>query len=231
MTQIQDQTRPAVTGTGRATTATLLGTLALVLWAVPPNLGILAQSTGEHLRIDPTTEPDGYYAAVAAEPGLWAVASVGLLLACLLTMAWVPAVWRLSVDRARGWAWAAAVTAALFAFGQAVHLDSWQVVQQAIATAGLPGEQAVAFNDAVDGSTFFTVIFAPFLLGFLLAPTLAAIALWRARVVPVWAIGVAAVSSVVAGMAGDQPALGIAHAVLNAIAFAPALRHVLAGRR
>ncbi|WP_432560336.1 hypothetical protein [Granulicoccus sp. GXG6511] len=71
-------------------------------------------------------------------------------------------------------------------------------------------------NSAFDAWAFHTIIFAPFLLGLLLAPVLAAIALWRAKAVPVWAIPVAAVSSIVAGLGSDQPP----------IAFAPALRHV-----
>lgn len=218
-------------GRPRPSLATLLGTAALVTWAIPGALSTLVGIASGLTVVSLDAEPDRYLAAVAANPAAWNLMGGLLLLTALLTMAWAPAVWRLTVGRTRAWAWVAGVAASLFAFGQAVHLMSWQATIAALARSGLTGAQANAYTQATDGIAFFWVIFAPFLVGFVVAPALAAVALWRARLVPVWSFVAVLVVSILGVLFGDSMAFTVVHPVVIAAAFAPALVHVVRERR
>ncbi|SFS15594.1 hypothetical protein SAMN04487783_2079 [Agrococcus baldri] len=213
----------------RPSSATLLGCVALLLAPV-------AGSAGGALElltlggIDPASDPAAFLGAVTAAPGLWSGMGAAMLVMALLTMLWAPAVWRLAHGSSPRWAWAAAVGGALFAFGQAVHLVSWIVLSQALAAA-LEPDAALGVIAAIESNGLFTVIFAPYLLGALLAAPLAAIALWRARLLPVWSIPVIAVASIGMLLIGTgSPVILIAYPALWIAAFAPALARLLRRR-
>lgn len=212
--------------TRRTGTALLLGTISLVAWPIALGVASLIENTAGYNSV-PETDDAGFFAAVAANPGAWAAASFAFLAAALLTLASVPAVWRLSVAKAPIWAWVAAVMGTLLAFGQIVHLMSWRVLVPGLAGSDLSGEQAMALMSRIDAQPFFVVLFMPFLIGFTLAPLALALALWRGRVAPVWSPVLAAIAGVVAIVLGtDSLPTALGYAALLVAAFAPALVHL-----
>lgn len=219
----------------RPSRATLIGTMALVLWPVAAAIAATFSRPVE-ASLDPAADPAGQVAAqlaaIAAHPGPWAGFGLGMMVMALLVGASVPAVWRLTVERTPVWAWASAVLGALFFMGLSVHLMSWVVVMKALATAEIDPAAAMSVIATVEGDWFFWVIFVPFLAGVMLAPLVAAVALLRARVIPLRslvAVLLATVLQAVVGTAGLwQAAL---YAGLMLAGSVPALVTVVRRRR
>ena len=210
----------------RPSASTVLGAAALLLAPIAGSIGgaleLLAIGSA-----DPASDPSAFLGAVESASGLWTGMGIAMLAMALLTMAWTPAVWRLAHGRSRRWAWAAASAGALFAFGQAVHLVSWVALTSALASA-LPADDALRLIAALESSPIFMTIFAPYLLGALLAPPIAAVALWRSRQLPVWSIPIIAVASVAMLLLGtSSPLVLIGYPLLWIAAFAPALGRLL----
>jgi hypothetical protein len=214
----------------RPSRATVAGTIALVTW---PLFGAGA-GIAEHLAVgdtDGSTDTAGLLEAVSANPGLWNVYSVFLLAMAVATLAWVPAVWRLAVQRSPRWAWTAAVAGTLFAMGQMVHLMSWNVLTAGFAAASTPTEATVLMA-AIDSQWFFFLIFIPFLLGTLVAAPIAAIALRRARLLPIWSVLVIVAASVAVFFVGTDSLIGVGvHTLLLITGFAPVLVRIRGGER
>lgn len=213
----------------RRSLAAVSGITALVL---APAAG-WAGATAEFVALggaDATSDQEGFLAAIAANSALWNTFGVLMLAMALLTAAWVPAVWRHSVDRTPRWAWAAAIVGTLFALGQMVHLVSWVVLNAALATS-VEASEALAVVEAIESSWFFGLIFVPYLLGAVLAPPLAAVALRRARFIPTWAMVVVMAASVAGFILGTDNPIGVAvYSVLLITGFTPAVVRVLRGR-
>ncbi|WP_166870682.1 hypothetical protein [Salinibacterium sp. ZJ450] len=221
--------RTQIEGGRRASRATVAGTSALLLAPVAGWAGSTASSL-VLAGVDPTSDLDAFLAAVAANIGLWNTFSVLMLVIALLTVAWVPAVWRLTVDRTPRCAWTTAVIGTLFAMGQFVHLVSWNVLSAGLAES-VDGSAALAVVEAMEASWFFVLIFAPFLLGALLAAPIAAVALRRARLLPTWSVVVVVAASIVTVILGTDNPIGVAaYSVLLITGFTPALVRVLRGR-
>jgi membrane protein YqaA with SNARE-associated domain len=163
-------------------------------------------------------------ASIADHAGLFALSGYCFYAAALLAVPALVAVWRLSVHRSPRWAWAAACTAALGVVGQVVHLGYWA---QNLAAAEFDDRRAAAeFLVFADGTPFVLATFVPFFFS-LLAPVVQAVALRRARVIPLWAglaIGGAAVLALAMGNIPWSNAVVTAAAIAG---FAPAAAAML----
>jgi hypothetical protein len=107
---------------------------------------------------------------------------------------------------------------------------SWGVLNDALA-ASAEASAALAVIEAFESSWFFVLVFAPYLLGALLAAPIAAVALRRARLLGVWSvvvIGVATIAAVILGT--DNPVGATVFSVLLITGFAPAVVRVLRDR-
>ena len=226
---IETTTATDAEGRRRPSFAVAAGAIALLLAPVSG----WAAGTLESLALDgasPTSDPAAFFASIAANGGLWNTSGVLLFAMTLLTLAWVPAVWRLTVDRSARWAWTAAVIGTLYAIGQMVHLVSWGVLNDALA-ASAETSAALAVIGAFESSSFFMLVFAPYLLGALLAAPMAAVALRRARLLGVWSVVVIGASTIAAAILGTDNLIGAAvYSVLLITGFTPAVVRVLRDR-
>jgi hypothetical protein len=166
-------------------------------------------------------------AAIEEHRGLYAVNGALVLVVAMLTVPALLAVWRVTVDRSRRWAWAGAVLAGFGVIGGAVHAVDPGLHLVALETA----DRAAAADFLVVTSThpYVVALFLPVLIGILAAPV-QAVALVRAGVVPLWAglaIGIGAVGLYLFG----STVWGVVAAtVLLMAGFAPAAAAVLRGR-
>ncbi|WP_353510403.1 hypothetical protein [Intrasporangium sp.] len=226
---IETTTATNAEGRRRPSFAVAAGAIALLLAPITA----WAAGTLESLALDgtsPSSDPTAFFAAIAANAGLWNTYGVLMFAMTLFTLAWVPAVWRLTVDRSPRWAWTAAVIGTLYAIGQMVHLVSWGVLNDALA-ASAEASAALAVIEAFESSWFFVLVFAPYLLGALLAAPLAAVALRRAQLLHSWSVVVIGVGTVAAVILGtDNPVGATVFSVLLITGFAPAVVRVLRDR-
>lgn len=226
---IETTTVPDVEGRRRPSFAVAAGAVALLLAPVSG----WAAGTLETLALDgasPSSDPAAFFASITANGGLWNTYGVLMFAMTLLTLAWVPAVWRLTVDRSPRWAWTAAVVGTLYAIGQVVHLVSWGVLNDALA-ASAEASAALAVIEALESSWFFVLVFAPYLLGALLAAPIAAVALRRARLLHSWSVVVIGAATIGAVILGTDNLIGAAvHSVLLITGFTPAVVRVLRDR-
>lgn len=207
----------------RASRATKIGTVALVIAPLGALVGGAAYLGAGGAASDPAVMLD----EVVAKPTLWAVYSVAMLVMALSTLAWAPAVWRVSHDHSPRWAWAATIVGTLYAAGQFVHLMSWNVMIPALA-GSLPAADAIAVVEAAETQWFFYLIFIPYLAGALVAPLIAAIALFRARMLPLWSLILVGVASVVLAILGTDNLITLAVGSVGMIVgFMPAVVRVL----
>jgi hypothetical protein len=209
-----------------------IGASSIVL--VPLLLGI-----GDQLRMaaEPPTslgiaDPDygvaeaaATLASIDANRGLFLAASYLVLLAVLLALPAMLAIWRLSVDGSPRWAWTGATLAALGIIGETVHLAGYFGSSLAL-SAHHDLEIAAELFVAVGMHPFMIVLFIPFLLG-LLAPIPQAIGLRRARVVPLWAALAVVAGVAVMAIAGSTPATSAATTILLVAGLLPATRAML----
>lgn len=163
------------------------------------------------------------FVAIDNHFGLYQVASWLALAAALATIPGVAAVRALTERRSPRWSVAALVTGICLVIGQFAHLMGYYVWNQ-ILVAHPNREAAIEVALQTGENVFGFVVFAPYLIGVLLFWPFAAVALWRSRAIPVWALvlvlgaavvtlflGSSFVSSTVRGLAtfvGLTPALG-----------------------
>lgn len=163
--------------------------------------------------------------AVEANSGSFAVASWMFYAAAILTIPMVLFLWRLAVDRSPRWAWVAALLGACSVMGQIAHCMSYFAPIQAYASGDheLGAQAMIALTESLYG----LAVFAPYLLGIMLFPPVAAIALRRAEVLPLWAMVAVIVGSVLfVSMADLWWVTALWGAALIA-GFAPAVQHGL----
>lgn len=158
-------------------------------------------------------------AAIDEHRGLYALSGALVLVVAVLTIPALLAVWRLTVDRSRRWAWAGAVLAASGVLGGAVHAVDPGLHLVALETA----DRAAAADFLVVTSThpYVVAIFLPVLIGFLAYPV-QAVGLVRARIVPLWAGVVIGVGAVVLYLFGSTVWGVVGATVLLLAGFAPA---------
>lgn len=167
--------------------------------------------------------------AVEANSGSFAIASWLFYAAALLTIPMVLFLWRLAVDRSPRWAWTAGVLGACSVIGQIAHCMGYFAPIQAY--AGGDHELGAQAQIALNSDLYGLAVFVPYLIGIMLFPPAAAIALRRARVLPLWAmVAVIAGGALFLAMAGPwwvtagwgvALLAGFAPAVLHASAPAP----------
>ena len=163
-------------------------------------------------------------AAIDEHRGLYALAGALVLVVAMIGIPALLAVWRLTVDRSRRWAWAGAVLAGFGVIGGAVHAVDPGLHLVALETA----DRAAAADFLVVTSThpYVVGIFLPVLIGFLAFPV-QAVGLVRARVVPLWAGSAIGVGGAVLYLFGST-IWGVVGATLLLLAgFAPAAAAML----
>jgi len=167
-------------------------------------------------------------AAVHAHAGTYAVASWVFYAAALLTIPMTIALWRLAVARSRRWAWAGATLGALAAVGQFAHLMGEFAMTQVFAGSADP-VAAARISLEWDQNALSNALIVPYLVGVLLAPAVQAVALRRARVVPLWAMIAVLAGSAVMVVGGSSPAGSAAWTVLLVAGFVPAAATAVRG--
>jgi hypothetical protein len=177
---------------------------------------------------EPVEQVAAQLAAAATHPGAFTAASWVFYVAAVLTIPMVILLWRLAVDRSPKWAWAGAVLGACSVVGQFVHLGVYFGATPAFAASG---DQTAASQLWVDWSTdaFATAVFVPYLVGILLAPAVAAVALKRAGVIAGWGLAAVLVATVLFAVLGSTPAVTPVWAVLLIVGFAPAAMRAIRG--
>ena len=135
-----------------------------------------------------------HLAAVGSGAGPFTLASWLFYVAALLTIPTVVFLWRVTVDRTPRWAWSAAVLGALAVVGQIAHCMGYFAPHLAH-SAGDHGAGAEAIL-TLSTTGYSLAVFAPYLIGVMLFPPVAVIALRRARVTPLWAMVAAIVGSI-----------------------------------
>lgn len=126
-------------------------------------------------------------AAIDAHRGAFETASWLFYLAMVLSIPMLVVLWRLAVDRSPRWAWAGAVLGVCWTLGQVAHLMGYFASTQALSSMS-DTSAAAAAHLTVNENPFAFAVFAPYLLGVLLALPVQAVALHRARVIPRWAM-------------------------------------------
>jgi len=167
-------------------------------------------------------------AAVHAHAGTYAVASWVFYAAALLTIPMTIALWRLAVARSRRWALAGAALGALAAVGQFAHLMGEFAMTQVFAGSADP-VAAARISLEWDQNALSNALIVPYLVGVLLAPAVQAVALRRARVVPLWAMIAVLAGSAVMVVGGSSPAGSAAWTVLLVAGFVPAAATAVRG--
>lgn len=159
--------------------------------------------------------------SVHAHAGLFAAASWFFYAAALLTVPMTIVLWRLAVQRSRRWAWAGAVLGALSALGQFAHLMGEFAMTQVFAGhADLVAAAGISLES--DRNVLGTALIVPFLLGMVIAPAVQAVALRRARVVPLWSMIAVLLAAAAMVVFGSAPAGSAAWTILLIAGFAPA---------
>ena len=194
--------------------------LQLTAWP-PGETGLVSEYGVEQAMAD--------LAAVEANRGAFEAASWCYYAAAVLTIPALVILWRLAVNRSSGWAWAGAALGACSVVGQFVYLLSWFGVSQVFSAQPdlrVPAEILVDWQD----NTFSMAVFAPYLIGTILAPAVQAVALKRARVIPLWALLAVLAATLVLAAIGSAPVATAVWGALMVAGFAPAAMAAMTGR-
>ncbi|MCK0110740.1 hypothetical protein MWU75_01105 [Ornithinimicrobium sp. F0845] len=207
--------------------ARTLGAIAVLLTPVVITVADLLRLGAEGgVLADGSASTTQLFTAVNAHRGAWEAGAWLFYLAALLTIPMVLLLWRLAVDRAPVLAWTGGVLGAGMVTGQIAHLMGYFVTVGAL--SGMPDtEAAVSAQQSLDASSLGFAVFAPFLLGVLLAPAVLALALWRARVIPGWALGSVLLGTVVFAAFSGQPWASVVWGVALVAGLLPAARSAL----
>ncbi|PKW27782.1 hypothetical protein [Phycicoccus duodecadis] len=189
--------------------------------------GAAAFGVGDLLRRSVDTgagSPNAIVAAVQQHPITWLAAGA---LSVLATVLMLPAVLSLP-DRAMGRGRVpVAVGSALFGLGLIAsvgHAVAYFGSYAALARAGLDAAQVSAVATATENTPFLIGFILLFVLGLMLGQLVLWFGLWRARLVPVWALLAALVDVV----AGNSP--GMAAGVVGLIGWVAATAALLRRR-
>lgn len=183
-----------------------------------------AASVGDGSTVDSISS---MLASIESRSGDFALAAWLFYAAALLTIPTVLFLWRSSVERAPRLAWAAGVLGALAVIGQIAHCMGYFAPLLAFSAGDhVAGAQA---QHVLDSSVYGLAVFAPYLIGVAFFPPVAAVALRRAGVTPLWAMVAVILGSVAfAVLAGPWWVTAVWGVALIA-GFWPAARAGLAG--
>lgn len=162
------------------------------------------------------------YVNIEASAGLYQLAGWLALAAALLTIPAVGAVRTLTRQRSPRWSTAALVTGICLVIGQFVHLMGYYVWNQ-IMVAHPDREAAITMGLLTNENTYGFVVFAPYLLGVLLCWPVTAVALWRSRLLAVWALVAVLAAGLAMDVAGSSFLATPLWAVATAAGFTPVL--------
>ncbi|HSP59937.1 MAG TPA: hypothetical protein VLO09_02650 [Ornithinimicrobium sp.] len=186
--------------------ARTLGALSLIAMPVVITagdllrLGVESQTTGDGSTL---TSVVSQLEAVEENRVAWEIVSWSFYAGALLTIPMTLLLWHLAVGRAPVWAWVGGVLGACSVVGQVAHLMGYFGSLGALSTLA-DRDAAAAAHLALGQDLFSLAVFAPYLLGLLLAPAVQAVALRRARVIPLWAaLSVGAGAALFAVFAGQ----------------------------
>ena len=213
-----------------------IGAASIALWplcfGVADGLRLIAIGDGDQVGDGGVSRQQQAVAetgSVAAHLVLFQVVSWLFLAAALLTVPAALSIWSLSVGRSRAWAWTGVVMAMLGVVGQLVHVVVEFGLQQAYAS-GFDATAGFTLDQLLQHQVFVSVMFAPFFL-VVLAPIVQAIGLRRARVTPIWAVGVVVIGSAVAVGVGSVNWSSAVVAVLWVAGTTPAALVLVRGNR
>lgn len=176
-----------------------------------------------------TDEVTALFAAIEAHSGTYQLASWLALVAAILTIPGVAAVRTLTAGRSPRWSMAATITGICLVIGQFSHLMGYYAFNQIL--VALPDRQAaVAVTELTMQNVFGNVVFAPYLIGVLLFWPFAAVALWRSRMIPLWAFGLVLVGGLVMTVAGSSYLTSPVWAIATTVGLAPALTQARSAR-
>lgn len=165
-----------------------------------------AESSGATTGIidtDADAQVSSLLTAIAAEPGIYQLASWLALAAAVLAVPAVATVRGLTIDRTPRWSLAALLIGGCLVVGEFVHLMGYFAWNQIL--AGLPDHQAaVAVTTATGHNTFGLVVFAPYLIGMLLFWPVAGIALYRAGQLGRWALALVLLAGLAMAVLGSS---------------------------
>jgi hypothetical protein len=189
--------------------------------AEPPESGTLVDSDWGVRSVLASLDVIEQHRGLFLLAGALSYAAVPLVVVALV------AIWRASVARSPRWAWAGAIVAALGALGLMVHLLGYY--GQTLTALDMADRTAAAeFIVASEGTGLVIAFFVPFFLT-LISPLVQGVGLWRARVVPLWALLCLAVGAVVLVAVGSTPWSTALSTALLAVGFAPAALTMLRG--
>lgn len=219
-----DTTNSAPRPRRRLTIGTACLLLAPLLTAAADMVRMTAEHSGALVGMVSANGPDAastMLTTIEAHAGEYQLASWLAFAAAVLTIPAAATVRVLTAARSPRWSTAATITGICLAIGQFVHLMGYFAWNQILAT--LPDRSAaVAVLDLTNRNVFGQVVFAPYLVGVLLFWPFAAVALWRARVIPLWAFVVILAAAVVMTVAGSSYLTSPAWAVATVVGLFPA---------
>ena len=161
--------------------------------------------------------------AVEASGGSFTIAAWLFYAAALLTIPMVLFLWRLAVDGSPRWAWAAGVLGAGAVTGQIAHCMGY--FAPLLAYAGGDHELGAQAQVALNNDIYGLAVFAPYLIGVMLFPPVAAVALRRARVLPRWAMAAVIAGGALFLVMADPWWVTAVWGVALLAGFAPAVLH------
>jgi hypothetical protein len=192
--------------------------LCLIAWPVVLVVADLIRMTADTNDGDETL---GVLQAIAANLGAFELAGWLFYLFAALTIPVTILLWRLAVDRSPKLAWTGAVLGTMSVVGQFVHLNAYFGQMQALAQQS-DLSVAAEMVDAQATGGFAAALFAPYLIGLILAPLFQSIALFRAKVLPLWAMISVIVGQVVFAVLQSNPVGTSAYGALLLVGFLPA---------
>lgn len=140
---------------------------------------------------DDTGRSEDLYQAAVDQPGSMVTAAVLLIVSSLLLVPGVVGSARLVRGRGRIAAGVAAVLGVMGAFGHVVY-STFAIIVTELPGPELPREEAVALLDRINASASVGAVAVPLIAGYALAVLALPIALYRGRLVPLWAVAPAA---------------------------------------
>lgn len=184
-----------------------------------------AESSGATTGIvdaDAADQTAAMLTAIADRLGTYQLASWLALVAALLAVPAVATVRRLTAARTPRWSLAVLVIGGCLVVGQFVHLMGYFAWNQVLAT--LPDRQAaIAVANVIGGNAFGQAVFAPYLIGVLLFWPAAAVALYRARQLPRWALVLVLLAGLAMAVLGSSYGVSPAWAGATTLGLLPIL--------
>lgn len=199
--------------------------LAPLVAAIADVLRMRAEEAGATTGIIDATsreQTSAMLASISSELSLYQAASWLALVAALVAVPAVAVTRRLTSERSPRWSLAALIIGCCLVIGEFVHLMGYYAWNQILAS--LPDrESAVTVGMATTDNTFGLVVFSPYLVGWLFFWPVAAIALYRARLIPRWALVLVLLAGLAMAVLGSSMVVSPVWAIVTALGLAPVL--------